>query len=66
MNVIGSDRAQLIESLKFIRDAKNSLVMAALSLDQMERFNFNKTVSNIKEVVGDLVCTEKTLDNFLS
>ena len=54
------ERTQIIEVIKYVRQAKNSLVIAALALDQMDKFD--KSVSAIKEVVGDLICTEKLLD----
>ena len=57
------ERDRLIEVLKYLREGKNNLVMAALALDQME--SFDKTVASIKEVVGDLVCAEKELNDFL-
>ena len=58
-----TERSALIEAQSRIRSAKNELVIAAMVLDQQE--GFDKTITSIKETIGDLKISEVRIDKFL-
>lgn len=43
---------------------KDSLIVAVIAFQRMERFN--ETVANSKEVIGDLACAEKIVGEYVN
>ena len=55
------EKEKLIETSNFMREAKNNLVLACLSVDAIE--GFDNTVEAIKSTIGDLMVCEKIIED---
>ena len=60
---VSQNRRLLIDAQSQIRAGKNSLVMAAMALDQLE--GFEKTIAELKNTIGDLLIAEKMFDGYI-
>ncbi|MDA8646795.1 hypothetical protein N9L75_03685 [Porticoccaceae bacterium] len=56
---------QIKSTVMYMRDARSCLEQAALSLQEVKPHNFEPTIKEIKETIGDLSCSIAVLQDFL-
>lgn len=56
-------KQNLIAAHKHMTDAKNALVLTILAFEEIESYSFELTIKELKETVGDLCASLKTIED---